>query len=160
MGHSFPAPSPDCCRQTPPPDCCLQPAHVQRPGGAVLQGLRGVLSPERPGLGRGEGALRGVRGLSARQASSGRRPKGAQAWQQPPSERSLCLEPSLRPMLTPCILPPFPCAPTAQCVQRCCEKFMKHSARVGMRFAELSTQAETQMQQLVGQQQQQGQAGK
>ena len=37
---------------------------------------------------------------------------------------------------------------------------MKHSARVGMRFAELSTQAETQMQQLVGQQQQQGQAGK
>jgi hypothetical protein len=32
---------------------------------------------------------------------------------------------------------------------------MKHSARVGMRFAELSQQAETQMQQLMQQQQQQ-----
>jgi hypothetical protein len=39
-----------------------------------------------------------------------------------------------------------------QCVQRCCEKFMKHSARVGMRFAELSSQAEQQMQQLLQQQ--------
>ena len=40
----------------------------------------------------------------------------------------------------------------AQCVQRCCEKFMKHSARVGMRFAELSSQAEQQMAQLLQQQ--------
>ena len=39
-----------------------------------------------------------------------------------------------------------------QCVQKCCEKFMKHSARVGMRFAELSSQAEQQMQQLLQQQ--------
>jgi len=38
----------------------------------------------------------------------------------------------------------------AQCVQRCCEKFMKHSARVGMRFAELSSEAEQQMQKLAG----------
>lgn len=33
-----------------------------------------------------------------------------------------------------------------QCVQRCCEKFMKHSARVGLRFGELSAAAESQMQ--------------
>ncbi|CAK0779042.1 protein transporter tim9 [Coccomyxa viridis] len=39
-----------------------------------------------------------------------------------------------------------------KCVQKCCEKFMKHSARVGMRFAELSSQAEQQMQQLLQQQ--------
>jgi len=37
-----------------------------------------------------------------------------------------------------------------QCVQRCCEKFMKHSARVGMRFAELSSEAEQQMQKMAG----------
>jgi import inner membrane translocase subunit TIM9 len=37
-----------------------------------------------------------------------------------------------------------------QCVQRCCEKFMKHSARVGARFAELSQEAEAQMQQAPG----------
>ncbi|KAL0040209.1 hypothetical protein WJX77_000380 [Trebouxia sp. C0004] len=39
-----------------------------------------------------------------------------------------------------------------RCVSRCCEKFMKHSARVGMRFGELSTQAEQQMQQVMQQQ--------
>lgn len=39
-----------------------------------------------------------------------------------------------------------------RCVTRCCEKFMKHSARVGMRFGELSTQAEQQMQQVMQQQ--------
>ena len=33
-----------------------------------------------------------------------------------------------------------------QCVQACCEKFMKHSARVGIRFGELSAAAESQMQ--------------
>jgi Tim10/DDP family zinc finger len=42
-----------------------------------------------------------------------------------------------------------------QCVSNCCEKFMKHSARVGMRFGELSAAAESQMQQVV-----QGQTGK
>ncbi|KAL3144336.1 protein transporter tim9 [Trebouxia sp. C0009 RCD-2024] len=36
-----------------------------------------------------------------------------------------------------------------RCVTRCCEKFMKHSARVGMRFGELSSQAEQQMQQVM-----------
>jgi len=35
-------------------------------------------------------------------------------------------------------------------VQRCCEKFMKHSARVDMRFAELSSEAEQQMQKMAG----------
>jgi len=35
-----------------------------------------------------------------------------------------------------------------KCVQRCCEKFMKHSSRVGVRFAELSQSAEQQMQQI------------
>lgn len=45
------------------------------------------------------------------------------------------------------------CAFFLQCVTRCCEKFMKHSARVGMRFGELSSQAEQQMQQQVMQQQ-------
>lgn len=43
------------------------------------------------------------------------------------------------------------CVPL-QCVTRCCEKFMKHSARVGMRFGELSSQAEQQMQQVMQQQ--------
>jgi len=33
-----------------------------------------------------------------------------------------------------------------KCVQACCEKFMKHSARVGIRFGELSAAAESQMQ--------------
>ena len=42
-----------------------------------------------------------------------------------------------------------------QCVQRCAEKFMKHSARVGLRFGELSAAAEAQMQQVM-----QGQTGK
>jgi hypothetical protein len=37
---------------------------------------------------------------------------------------------------------------------------MKHSARVGMRFGELSAQAETQMQQMMMQQQQQQQGQK
>lgn len=41
--------------------------------------------------------------------------------------------------------------PSLQCVQRCCEKFMKHSSRVGVRFAELSAQAEQQVQSMVGQ---------
>lgn len=31
----------------------------------------------------------------------------------------------------------------AQCVQKCCEKYMKHSSRVGVRFAELSSQVQT-----------------
>mmetsp|Transcript_14492 Transcript_14492/g.43814 ORF Transcript_14492/g.43814 Transcript_14492/m.43814 type:complete len:100 (-) Transcript_14492:2048-2347(-) len=32
-----------------------------------------------------------------------------------------------------------------KCVTRCCEKFMKHSSRVGVRFAELSQAAEQQV---------------
>lgn len=32
-----------------------------------------------------------------------------------------------------------------QCVTNCCEKYMKHSARTGVRFAELSSQAEQQI---------------
>lgn len=32
-----------------------------------------------------------------------------------------------------------------QCVTKCCEKYMKHSARTGVRFAELSSQAEAQV---------------
>ena len=32
-----------------------------------------------------------------------------------------------------------------QCVTKCCEKYMKHSARTGVRFAELSSQAEQQI---------------
>jgi len=32
-----------------------------------------------------------------------------------------------------------------QCVQRCCEKFMQHSSRVGVRFAELSQTAEAEI---------------
>jgi len=39
-----------------------------------------------------------------------------------------------------------------QCVQNCCQKFMKGSARVGQRFGELSAEAESQMQQLMQQQ--------
>jgi len=42
--------------------------------------------------------------------------------------------------------------PWPQCVQHCCEKFMKHSARVGLRFGELSSAAESQMQQVVASQ--------
>ena len=42
--------------------------------------------------------------------------------------------------------------PAAQCVQRCCEKFMKHSQRTGMRFQELTSEAEQQMQKLTQQQ--------
>ncbi|KAK9808789.1 hypothetical protein WJX72_003718 [[Myrmecia] bisecta] len=41
-----------------------------------------------------------------------------------------------------------------KCVTRCCEKFMKGSARIGMQFAKLSGEAEQQMQQLMQQQQQ------
>ncbi|KAK9827249.1 hypothetical protein WJX81_002882 [Elliptochloris bilobata] len=40
-----------------------------------------------------------------------------------------------------------------KCVQRCCEKFMKHSQRVGMRFHELTSEAEQQMQKIMQQQQ-------
>ncbi|GAB4818170.1 hypothetical protein N2152v2_005216 [Parachlorella kessleri] len=40
-----------------------------------------------------------------------------------------------------------------KCVTRCCEKFMKHSARVGTRFGELSAAAEQQMASLMAQQQ-------
>ncbi|EFN57264.1 hypothetical protein CHLNCDRAFT_21497 [Chlorella variabilis] len=40
-----------------------------------------------------------------------------------------------------------------KCVQSCCSKFMKHSARVGIRFGELSSEAETQMQQMMAGQQ-------
>ncbi|KAK9800210.1 hypothetical protein WJX73_009657 [Symbiochloris irregularis] len=39
-----------------------------------------------------------------------------------------------------------------KCVQKCTDKFMKSSARTGLRFAELSSQAEQQMQQLTQQQ--------
>ncbi len=39
-----------------------------------------------------------------------------------------------------------------QCVQSCAAKFMKHSARVGLRFGELSSEAESQMQQMMAQQ--------
>lgn len=39
-----------------------------------------------------------------------------------------------------------------QCVQNCCSKFMRGSARVGQRFGELSAEAENQMQQLMKQQ--------
>lgn len=35
--------------------------------------------------------------------------------------------------------------PKKQCVTKCCEKYMKHSARTGVRFAELSSQAEQQI---------------
>ncbi|KAL6768637.1 Mitochondrial import inner membrane translocase subunit Tim9 [Auxenochlorella protothecoides] len=37
-----------------------------------------------------------------------------------------------------------------KCVQKCCEKFMKHSARVGMRFGEFTAAAEKQMAGLQG----------
>ncbi|KAK9822975.1 hypothetical protein WJX74_010527 [Apatococcus lobatus] len=43
-----------------------------------------------------------------------------------------------------------------KCVSRCCEKFLKHAARVGMRFGEMSSQSEQQMQQMMQQQAQQG----
>ncbi|QDZ23716.1 mitochondrial inner membrane translocase [Chloropicon primus] len=42
-----------------------------------------------------------------------------------------------------------------RCVTKCCEKFLKHSARVSVRFAELNAGAEAMMQQQVLQQQQQ-----
>ena len=41
--------------------------------------------------------------------------------------------------------------PCPQCVQSCCTKFMKHSARMGLRFGELSSEAESQMQQMMQQ---------
>ena len=47
--------------------------------------------------------------------------------------------------LRPATLPPL------QCVQSCCTKFMKHSARMGLRFGELSSEAESQMQQMMQQ---------
>ena len=37
-----------------------------------------------------------------------------------------------------------------RCVAKCAEKFMKHSARVGARFAELSQQAEAQVASMTG----------
>ena len=37
-----------------------------------------------------------------------------------------------------------------RCVAKCAEKFMKHSARVGQRFAELSQQAEAQVASMTG----------
>ncbi|PRW57797.1 mitochondrial import inner membrane translocase subunit Tim9 [Chlorella sorokiniana] len=40
-----------------------------------------------------------------------------------------------------------------KCVQSCATKFMKHSARVGIRFGELSSEAESQMQAMMQQQQ-------
>merc|ERR1711871_314046 len=43
-----------------------------------------------------------------------------------------------------------------RCVTKCCEKFLKHSARVSVRFAELNAGAEAMMQQQVLQQQQKG----
>ena len=49
--------------------------------------------------------------------------------------------------------PPRAAAPCLQCVQACCSKFMKHSARVGLRFGELSSEAESQMQQMMSAQQ-------
>lgn len=45
------------------------------------------------------------------------------------------------------------CMLVMQCVQNCCSKFMRGSARVGQRFGELSAEAESQMQQLMKQQQ-------
>lgn len=39
-----------------------------------------------------------------------------------------------------------------RCVQNCCNKYMKGSARVGQRFGELSAEAEQQMQAMMGQQ--------
>ena len=36
---------------------------------------------------------------------------------------------------------------------KCCEKFLKHSQRVGLRFAELNAGAEEQMQEMLRQQQ-------
>ena len=36
-----------------------------------------------------------------------------------------------------------------RCVQNCCNKFMKGSARVGQRFGELSAEAEQQMAQMM-----------
>ena len=60
---------------------------------------------------------------------------------------------------TLCSAPPasplYRTVPLLQCVQACATKFMKHSARVGLRFGELSSEAESQMQQMVQQQQQQ-----
>ena len=50
--------------------------------------------------------------------------------------------------------PPLPLPwhlPPLQCVQSCCTKFMKHSARMGLRFGELSSEAESQMQQMMQQ---------
>lgn len=45
------------------------------------------------------------------------------------------------------------------CVMNCTGKFMKLSARIGMRFGELSQQAETQLAQLAAQAQAAAQAG-
>ncbi|KAK2080824.1 protein transporter tim9 [Prototheca wickerhamii] len=39
-----------------------------------------------------------------------------------------------------------------KCVQKCCEKFLRHSQRVGARFAELSQATEAQMANLMQQQ--------
>lgn len=47
----------------------------------------------------------------------------------------------------------LPPCPAPQCVQSCANKFMKHSARVGIRFGELSSEAESQMQAMMQQQQ-------
>lgn len=59
--------------------------------------------------------------------------------------------PTSRPPLP---APPAPPArPSPQCVQSCATKFMKHSARVGIRFGELSSEAESQMQAMMQQQQ-------
>lgn len=66
--------------------------------------------------------------------------------------RSSCIlcSPTRRLCISP-LLHDIGCFAHLQCVQRCCDKFMKHSSRVGVRFAELSAQAEQQVQSMVGQ---------
>jgi hypothetical protein len=96
----------------------------------VLQGLRRLVPAKRPGRRRGEGAP--TLGVAAAAPLS------------PPLVAALVLLPTPTSSTSPLhsSLHPF----RAQCVQRCCEKFMKHSARVGLRFGELSAAAESQMQ--------------
>lgn len=60
-----------------------------------------------------------------------------------------------KPRLNLTRAPPRPAPPRVrppQCVQSCCAKFMKHSARVGLRFGELSSEAESQMAAIMQQQ--------
>ena len=106
-----------------------QPAHVQLARRALLQGLRGLVPEE------GHGA-RGGKG----------------------EERLFFFFFFFLPsfFFSGFFFPtPFLAAPLTmkrntttnqkQCVTKCCEKYMKHSARTGVRFAELSSQAEQQI---------------